>query len=105
MAQVLTPHTVCLVRLLTYQEESGVLMTLRFKKTLVEEVVTFVIGEIQCQECYCGDLDCVRRYFSLAHFKRHLADHVQSRRIVDCFDTDVGKLTPDEPVGRLGRSS
>ena len=47
MTQILTPHTICLIRLLTYQEEGSAMMSLRFKKSLVEEVVTFVISEMQ----------------------------------------------------------
>jgi hypothetical protein len=61
MTQILTPHTVCLVRLLTYQEESGVLMSLRFKKALVEEVVSFVITEMQVSRNHSDELLFLRR--------------------------------------------
>lgn len=65
------------------------MLSLRFKKTLIEDVVSFILAELQNQDCRCGDIDCIRRYFSAKHLRHHISLSLQSARLLSSFDSDV----------------
>lgn len=46
MTQMLTPHTVCLLKLLTYQDHNDSVLAARFRRPVNDDAADFVIAEM-----------------------------------------------------------